>query len=76
MAKRTLGARLRDELRAIGEDYKAVGRIAIYGRKKKKKAAKRRTAKSRSAVAKKSKTKKTKTRATRKKASKKAARHK
>ena len=42
MAKGTLAARLRNELAAIGKDYREVGRIAIYGRKKKK--AKRKTA--------------------------------
>jgi hypothetical protein len=51
MAKQTLVSRLRDdvgnaigrrtdalkkELRAIGEDYKEVGRIALYGKKKKR----------------------------------------
>ena len=36
MAKQSLVSRLKDELRAIGDDYKEVGRIAVYGRKKKK----------------------------------------
>lgn len=45
---------LRRELRALGEDYKEVGRIAIYG-KKSKKARKAKAAK-KSKVAKKAKT--------------------
>ena len=41
---------LRRELRSLGEDYKEVGRIAIYGKKKSKKASKAKIAKKAKAV--------------------------
>lgn len=52
---------LRRELRSLGEDYKEVGRIAIYGKKKSKKKSKAKIAKKAKGVKKAKKAKKANT---------------